>query len=144
MGWWIRKDGRIYPNEDHFEFVKANAKLFGLTPKFAAGLGLAQREATLSEVIKEGWIRVRGDRRQGITFEVPSLSESVLFNIKDFLAKTKWDPDAKVLVDEVTGISSQPMYESARFFLTDSALAVARNPRRGRHGKQKARHLGRA
>lgn len=134
MGWWISKAGRVYPNQDHFEFVKAHPKMFGLKPAFAAQLGLAQRSATLEEVVKEGWIRVRGDRRQGLTFEVPTLNEDVLFRVKDFLLSTKWPQSEKVLVDEIGGFSS-PLYEPASYFTSDAALAVARNPGR-RRGKR--------
>lgn len=131
MGWWIAKSGKIYPNEDHFGFLKANPKLFGLTAKFAASLGLAEREAALTEVVKDGWIRVRGDRRNGLTFEIPTTSEEVLFRVKDFLLKTKWDPSEKVLVDEI-GSGTSPLYERVSYFTSDEALAVARNPRKRR------------
>ncbi len=125
MGWWISKAGQIFQNPDHFEFVKAHPKLFGL-PKVVAEFGLAQRQATLDEVIAKGWIRARGDRRQGLTFEVSSLNPDTLFNIREFLLKEKWDPGQKVLVEEVT--SGGTMYEPVSFFTSDEALAVARNP----------------
>lgn len=129
MGYWISKAGRIFENPDHFEFVKAHAKLFGL-PKVVAQFGLAQRQATLDEVIAKGWIRARGDRRHGLTFEVASMNPDTLFNIREFLLKQKWDPDQKVLVEEVA--SGSTMYEPTSFFTSDEALAVARNPRRRR------------
>lgn len=126
MGWWISKAGRIFQNPDHFEFVKAHPKMFGL-PKVVSEFGLAQRQATLDEVIAKGWIRARGDRRQGLTFEVSSLNPDTLFNIREFLLKEKWDQGQKVLVEEVT--SGSTMYETVAFFTSDEALAVARNPR---------------
>lgn len=128
MGWWISRAGRTFQNPDHYEFVKAHPKLFGM-PKVVSRFGGAERQATLDEVIAKGWIRTRGDRRQGLSFEVASITPDTLFNIREFLIKQKWDPDQKVMVEEQVGGS---MYEPASFFMSDAALAVAKNPKRRR------------
>jgi len=128
VGYWISRAGRVFANSDHYEFVKAHPKLFGM-PKVVSGFGLAERTPILEEVVSKGWIRARGDRRNGLTFEVAAITPDTLFNIRDFLIKQKWDPSQKLMIEEQSGAT---WYEPAEFFMSDAALAVARNPKRRR------------
>lgn len=130
MGWWISRDGRTFPNPDHYEFLKANPKLFGLTQGAVKRLGLADREPTLDEALSKDWIRVRGGGRQGLAFEISVLSQNTLFNIRQFLIEKKIDPSEKVLIDEVA--TGATWYNPASWIISDEALAVARNPRKRR------------
>lgn len=136
MGYWISRAGRIFSIPDHYEFVKAHPKLFGL-PKIVSQFGSTERQPTLDLVISKGWIRARGDRRQGLTFEVAALNPDTLFGIREFLIRTKWDPDQKLMVYDG---SMTPLVESASFFTSDAALAVAENPKRKR-GRAAARRV---
>lgn len=128
MGWWISRAGQVYPNPDHYGFVLTHPGLFGLTAKSVKGYGLEQRQDVLDKVIAKGWIRVRGDQRQSIVFEVQEFDQTAVFNIKQFLIEKKWDPKEKVLIDE-KGYGAS-WYEPVNWFLTDAALSVARNPKR--------------
>jgi hypothetical protein len=130
MGYWISKGGDIYPNADHFEFVKAHPKLFGLTPDAVKRLGLGDRQPTIDEAISKDWIRVRGGGRQGLAFEIAVLSQNTLFNIREFLIAQKVDPSQKVLIDEVA--TGATWYNPVSWITSDEALAVARNPRKRR------------
>lgn len=130
MGFWIARSGEVFPNPDHYGFVLTHAKLFGLTAKGVKGFGLEQRSGVLDAVIAKGWIRVRGDQRQGLSFEVNEFDQTTVWNIKQFLVEKKWDPKAKVLIDETKYGAS--WYEPVNWFLTDEALKVARNPKRKR------------
>ena len=128
MGWWISRAGQVYPNPDHYGFVLTHPKLFGLTTKGVKGFGLDQRQDLLDAVIAKGWTRVRGDSRQGLSFEVNEFDQTTVWNIKQFLIEKKWDPKEKVLIDEAKYGAS--WYEPVNWFLTDEALKVARNPKR--------------
>lgn len=128
MGWWISRAGRTFSNSDHYEFVKAHPRLFGM-PKIVSEFGLAERTPILEEAVAKGWIRARGDRRQGLVFEVAAITPDTLFNVRDFLLKQKWDPDQKLMIEESSGAT---WYEPASFFMSDAALAVAKNPKRRR------------
>jgi hypothetical protein len=129
MGWWIRtKDGKVFSNQDHYEFVKAHPKLFGF-PNEIRDYGLDERTAIIEQSIKNGWIRVRGDRRQGIACEIARFDGNTLWSISEFLTKQKWDPDEKVLVDD----GRRTLYEKAVYFTQGAALSVVSNKsRRGR------------
>jgi hypothetical protein len=133
MGWWVSRAGEIYPNPDHYTFVLSHPKLFGMTAREVKGYGLDERQGVLDRAIASGWLRVRGDQRQGITFEVQALDEPTVFAMKTFLSEKAWDPNAKILVEEQIS-RGRAWYEPAAWVLSDGALAVARNP-----GKRKQR-----
>lgn len=126
MGYWISREGRVYDNRDHYEFVKAHPKRFGFSAAEVKGFGGAERQGVLDEVIRRGWIRVRGDARQGLAFEIRKFDGDTLFNIAEFLRRSKWDPNAMVLVDD----GQRSIYEPVTYFTEGAALSAVANPRR--------------
>jgi hypothetical protein len=131
MGWWISPKGDSFQNPDHYEFLKANHKLFGFDKKFIAKLGLADRQKTIDLAIAGDWIRVRGTRPH-LSFEVSVVTNKALWNIREFLVNNKFPADEKLLIDEVATGSS--VYQPASWVLGDEALKYARNPKKRRPG----------
>ena len=129
VGYWISKAGDTYQNPDHYEFLKANPKLFGLKASDVKKLGPGDRQPTLDLAIANDWIRVRGTR-PNLAFEVAVLSQSTLFNIRQFLVEKKIDPNEKFLIDEVA--TGSTWYQPVSWVLSDEALKVARNPKNRR------------
>ena len=127
MGWWISRDGEIAPNPDHYTYLLAHPERFGLKKAQVKGAGIMEREALLDHALTQGWIRVRGTRPH-LAFEVAIFDPNTLFNIRQFLVKTKVARDEKLMIEEAATTAS--WYKPASWVLDDEALAVVRNPRR--------------
>jgi hypothetical protein len=132
MGFWIRPDGMTYEIPDHYNFLLANAKLFGFNPKEAKAWTLADRSDVIKEATRHGWIRVRG-KRPHLSMEFWRPDGNTLHNIKEFLIKQGIDPNEQILFEENAGEGS--WYQAAEWVLSDEALVLAG----GKKAKSKAR-----
>lgn len=127
MGWWIREDGKVYENPDHFNFMREHPKAFGYSAREAAAWTLADRSAVIEEATKRGWIRVRG-KSPHMSFEFWQMSPNIVFNIKEFLVGQGIDPDENMLLEE--NASGRSWYKPAAWVITDEALVMAGRRRR--------------
>ena len=128
MGYWLSPEGKAYPNPDHYQFILSHPALFRMKKKDLRG-GVADRQPTIDLAIAGNWIRVRGTRPH-LSFEFAVLDQRTIWNVKEFLIRQKIDPTERILFEEAaTGAS---WYEPASWVLEDTALMVARNPKRKR------------
>lgn len=135
MGYWISPDAEVKSISDHFSYLVDHPHIIGATKREARKWGVAQRRPVIEAALERGWVRVLGSRPNlGIEFWV--LTQSVIWQIKEFFRLAKMDPDEQVLFEETT--TGDGRYKPARWILEDEALAAARNPRRKGRGRRKA------
>lgn len=127
MGWWITPLGKWKQIPDHFEYVRAHPKEFGIQAKETKDWGLSDRSAVLESVLRKGFIRVRGTRPH-LSMEFWALDGDTIANINDFLVGNKIDPGERVMFESRIGAR----YEPASWILEGRALSAAANPHRKR------------
>jgi len=125
-GFFITPDGKFQEVTEHFSEVREDPTRFGFSEAEAASWTREEdRARVLREVVRRGWIRVRG-HRGFTTFDVPELSQDSLWKLKEFLQQANAFGEDPIRVHEVaTGTIHN---ETADWVLSDAALAAARNP----------------
>lgn len=92
-GYWISPDGEEYEVVEHLLFVKKNPELFGLDKEDVEGLSEKDRDWLFPELMKAGWVRVRG-RKDSTSIEFWRLNRKIAGNIRKFFDRHKfWDED---------------------------------------------------
>jgi hypothetical protein len=94
-GFWISPKFQVIPVYDHLLSVQESPKKFGLTKKQFLGMKARgfSREEVLLEVLKKGWIRVRGHFHH-TSFEGWGRADDIIAGVLIWAKKEKaWDED---------------------------------------------------
>lgn len=119
--YWISPSGKIIPTETtHIMSIFNNPKTYGLDMvtivktyrKYNEPLGIEgrAREEIMTDLMKNGWIRVRHVGNKGWYFEIIRLSEKLKGNILDFVSKGLHDgfitKNTNVSIGQLNGVMS--------------------------------------
>lgn len=94
-GFWLNaRTGEEVEVSEHLTAVLSNPEQFGLHLQDAPSRDPESRRKILTDVIRNGWIRVRTYRNQ-YTFECWQINDDVLFTILEFTDRHKfWDTES--------------------------------------------------
>lgn len=128
-GYWISPVGKAEEVIEHFSEIREHPKRFGFTEAEAALWTRANRDEIVTKAVLHGWIRVR-EHGASTTFDVPELTQDVIFSVTEHLKKTGAWVDETVKIHEVKHKKISEV--NAGWFLGGEALGAARNPKRRR------------